>query len=186
MLYWAERRGAPEPLMLKLEAGSEPDLLEASILWRGIKIVVQLLGSTRGSSSTSYPPGTVTEAWVDCDWAEAQFVVDAACDFAVGKPLEAFLDAMDEEWETLRSERSSRRESGSLPLEKETCAESPAQGFAEWLINRPPLIRMGVGTKGLSWDHPVSKAEKRDLLVLQLFVQQEMAEERQNRRRGGM
>lgn len=86
------------------------------------------------------------------------------------------------ECEPLPSERASRRLSGS-PMERESSTESPARGFAEWLINRPPLIRMGVGTEGLSWDHPVSKAEKRDLLVLQLFAEQEMAEAAEEQQR---
>jgi len=44
--------------------------------------------------------------------------------------------------------------------------------FANWLAERPPLWRFDHATRGLGWDFPLAKAEKRELLLLQLFAEE--------------
>eukprot|EP00929_Paragymnodinium_shiwhaense_P042002 TRINITY_DN21811_c0_g1_i1.p1 TRINITY_DN21811_c0_g1~~TRINITY_DN21811_c0_g1_i1.p1 ORF type:complete len:358 (-),score=64.19 TRINITY_DN21811_c0_g1_i1:13-1086(-) len=49
------------------------------------------------------------------------------------------------------------------------------EGFVEWLLNRPPLLRMGAA-EGTGWDFPMSRSEKQELLVLNLTTEPETRE----------
>jgi len=48
-----------------------------------------------------------------------------------------------------------------------------ARSFARWLDDRPPLLRFQNAARGMAWDYPPSKTEKHELLLLQLFAQEE-------------
>jgi len=51
-------------------------------------------------------------------------------------------------------------------------AEPRDDSFADWLWERPPLWRFDHASRGLAWDFPASKAEKREYLLLQLFAEE--------------
>jgi hypothetical protein len=73
--------------------------------------------------------------------------------------------------------RSARSEEGCRQPENHSdtsfaSSSSEGNGFAEWLAERPPLFRFEHGARGLAWDCPTSKAEKRELLLLQLFAEE--------------
>merc|ERR1719215_2447109 len=55
------------------------------------------------------------------------------------------------------------------PLSKQSA------GFVEWLRWRPPFLRFEGKSKGLAWDYPLAKSEKRELLLLvMLGVEKEL------------
>lgn len=72
---------------------------------------------------------------------------------------------------------SSTRSCTEVGLRPPEGHEAQDDGFREWLSQRPPLWRFDAGSRGLAWDFPPSKAEKRELLLLQLFAEEG---ERQN------
>lgn len=94
---------------------------------------------------------------------------------------------------------SSQRSSTTLPQhrvsspcesfrgsEHELASECEVSGdgdndFACWLMDRPPLWRFEHDSQGLAWDFPLSKSEKKELLLLQLF-----AEERERKAKAQM
>jgi len=47
-----------------------------------------------------------------------------------------------------------------------------ADSFMKWLSGRPPLLRFEHASVGMSWDFPLTRAEKHELLLLQLFSQE--------------
>eukprot|EP00929_Paragymnodinium_shiwhaense_P121780 TRINITY_DN94159_c0_g1_i1.p1 TRINITY_DN94159_c0_g1~~TRINITY_DN94159_c0_g1_i1.p1 ORF type:complete len:492 (-),score=97.22 TRINITY_DN94159_c0_g1_i1:190-1665(-) len=49
---------------------------------------------------------------------------------------------------------------------------SRSESFACWLETRQPLWRFDGGSAGLGWDHPTSKAEKRELLLLNIMAEE--------------
>lgn len=49
---------------------------------------------------------------------------------------------------------------------------SAGDSFRMWLRSRPPLLRFQAASRGLAWDFPPSRAEKHELLLLQLFSQE--------------
>lgn len=70
----------------------------------------------------------------------------------------------------------------SLGDSEDTSASSECEDdndFAGWLRDRPPLWRFEHASQGLAWDYPPTKAEKHELLLLQLFAEER---ERQARR----
>lgn len=80
----------------------------------------------------------------------------------------------------LRAERDSSLSSGGEPsTSRSEGAEhdgDPARGaqgsFGSWLSERPPLWRFDNMAAGMGWDFPLTKAEKRELLLLQLFAEE--------------
>jgi hypothetical protein len=49
---------------------------------------------------------------------------------------------------------------------------SAGESFRRWLTSRPPLLRFQSAARGLAWDYPLSRVEKHELLLLQLFSQE--------------
>jgi len=65
--------------------------------------------------------------------------------------------------------------SACSPLSCLDDADEPSS-FAEWLDERPPLLRFDHYAKGLAWDYPPTKVEKRELLMLHLLAEEEERE----------
>lgn len=57
---------------------------------------------------------------------------------------------------------------GTCHEQRDTAGDS----FRMWLGSRPPLLRFQHASRGLAWDHPPTKAEKHEILLLQLFSQE--------------
>eukprot|EP00418_Pyrodinium_bahamense_P041810 CAMPEP_0179198002 /NCGR_PEP_ID=MMETSP0796-20121207/98473_1 /TAXON_ID=73915 /ORGANISM="Pyrodinium bahamense, Strain pbaha01" /LENGTH=494 /DNA_ID=CAMNT_0020902435 /DNA_START=23 /DNA_END=1505 /DNA_ORIENTATION=+ len=73
---------------------------------------------------------------------------------------------------SLASLGSSSTRSGSDVAVLASEGEASGDSFADWLSERPPLWRFDHASRGLAWDSPPSKAEKRELLLLQLFAEE--------------
>jgi len=58
---------------------------------------------------------------------------------------------------------------GTMPLSAE------ADDFLHWLQKRPPLHRFDLASAGLGWEYPLTKNEKRELLLLQVAAGEEEA-----------
>jgi len=72
----------------------------------------------------------------------------------------------------------SRSSDSAADSEDETTVEqSLGDAWAKWCMERPPLLRFQHASKDLAWEFPLSKAEKQELLLLQVCAQEE-----QNRR----
>jgi len=54
-----------------------------------------------------------------------------------------------------------------------------ASSFADWCRARPPLLRFQHASRGMGWDFPLSKAEKHEMLLLQIFAQEAERRERE-------
>lgn len=63
-------------------------------------------------------------------------------------------------------------ERAALTSRRSTMDSSTGGSFAAWLDTRPPLLRFDKAAGGLAWDFPLAKAEKHELLLLQLFAQE--------------
>jgi len=169
---------------------------QVRILWRGVAVEILL---ESGVDAFAYPAAAgeaaaaeaalnavLAGARTDCRWQEARLSVAAAAERALGRPLEAFLDAMHDMWcelspggeiltprpgactvaspsETLLSRSTSQGDRDE--------DESLGPSFGEFLAERPPLWRFDNFSRGLAWDFPPSKAEKRELLLLQLLAE---------------
>ena len=81
---------------------------QVRILWRGVAVEILLEG---GVDPCAYPAAAgeaataeaalsavLAGARTDCRWQEARLSVAAAAERALGRPLEAFLDAMHDMW----------------------------------------------------------------------------------------
>ncbi|CAE8609869.1 unnamed protein product, partial [Polarella glacialis] len=140
-------------------------------------------------------------ASTDCCWGRACQGVQAASHAAAGKPLEVFLDSLRKAWDCDASPASIAGASSSLPghssaagcdrdsmmddgddddeeleeeeLEDDFGEESEDMGsFEEWLADRPPLFRFEGKAGGLAWEFPLSRIEKKELLLLQLLAEE--------------
>lgn len=180
---------------------------EASVIWRGVEITLDLaLTSPLGSSpqaGQSVEDIVVCGAQTTCNWDVAQRSVVSASRDAGWSPLETFLDCLLEKWlededapqemnsgESLRFGKKADETNDALgesPPENKTpdssCASSRrgstvpqgglAESFSEFLADRPPLWRFQHCSRGLAWEYPPSKAEKHELLLLQMMAQEE-------------
>lgn len=61
---------------------------------------------------------------------------------------------------------------GEPKRESRGSVETKGSSFTSFLASRPPLLRFQHASRGLAWDHPPTKAEKHELLLLQLFSQE--------------
>jgi hypothetical protein len=57
--------------------------------------------------------------------------------------------------------------------ETEASESEASPTFEQWLASRTPLHRFEHASRGLAWDYPPSKVEKRELLVLHLVADEE-------------
>merc|ERR1719482_642650 len=92
-----------------------------------------------------------------------------------------------------RSRGSSSEGSSSRSRSSSRCAsvidaslEEPAEptSFGEWLEMKEPLYRFDQCAGGLAWDHPLSKDEKRELLLLNVCSGEREARKEINRLKG--
>lgn len=154
-------------------------VFEASFLLDGIEIrarvavpdVTDMVAAGNGAADLF-----LVEAWTKCKWIVAGRSVTAASKAKAGRPLEEFLDfvfqAMHKESE--ESDASWEYESSLEEVDNESgreCTVGAAESFAAWCRERPPLLRFQHCSRGLAWDHPLSKVEKHELLILQIFSQ---------------
>lgn len=167
---------------------------QVRILWRGVAVEILLEG---GVDAGAYPAATgeavaaeaaasavLAGARTDCRWHEARLSVASAAERALGRHPEAFLDALHDMWCELTPGGeilTPRPGAFTVASPSETVLsrstedgdddESLGPSFGEFLAERPPLWRFDNFSRGLAWDYPQSKAEKRELLLLQLLAE---------------
>lgn len=167
---------------------------QVRILWRGVAVEILLEG---GVDACAYPAAAgeaaaaeaavtavLAGARTDCRWHEARLSVASAAERALGRPPEAFLDAMHDMWCELtpggeiltpRPGACTVASPSETVLSRSTGDgdddESLEPSFGEFLEEKPPLWRFDNFSRGLAWDFPQSKAEKRELLLLQLLAE---------------
>mmetsp|Transcript_115642 Transcript_115642/g.247133 ORF Transcript_115642/g.247133 Transcript_115642/m.247133 type:complete len:582 (+) Transcript_115642:99-1844(+) len=78
------------------------------------------------------------------------------------------------------SQCESLGDSADTSTEEEAEEAEGVNDFAGWLLERPPLWRFEHASQGLAWDFPPSKAEKHELLLLQLFAEERERQARQD------
>ncbi|CAE8679148.1 unnamed protein product, partial [Polarella glacialis] len=82
---------------------------------------------------------------------------------AAGCDRDSMMDDGDDDDEELEEEE----------LEDDFGEESEDMGsFEEWLADRPPLFRFEGKAGGLAWEFPLSRIEKKELLLLQLLAEE--------------
>jgi hypothetical protein len=59
--------------------------------------------------------------------------------------------------------------------ETEEDDESLTASFARWLAEKHPLFRFEHAARGMAWDYPLAKAEKKELLILHFSVAEQQA-----------
>jgi len=169
---------------------------QVRILWRGIAVELLMEG---GVDACAFPAAAgeaaaaeaamgavLAGARTDCRWQEARLSVASAAERALRRPPEVFLDALHDMWCELSpggdmltprpgactvaspSETALSRSTSQGDGDEE---ESLGPSFGEFLAERPPLWRFDNFSRGLAWDFPPSKAEKRELLMLQLLAE---------------
>lgn len=167
---------------------------QVRILWRGIAVEILLEGgvdagahpAAAGEAAAAEPAVTavLAGARTDCRWHEARLGVASAAERALGRSPEAFLDALHDMWCELTpggEMLTPRPGACTLASPSETVLsrstgeedddESLEPSFGEFLEEKPPLWRFDNFSRGLAWDFPQSKAEKRELLLLQLLAE---------------
>jgi len=189
---------APTPS--NVEQGAEVEHLavawQVRILWRGIAVELLLEGGVdagafpalagEAAATEAATSAVLSGARTDCRWHEARLGVATAAERALGRPPEAFLDALHDIWCELSpggEMLTPRPGAGRVASPSETVlSRSSSQGegdddeslgpsFGEFLAERPPLWRFDNYSQGLAWDYPPSKAEKRELLLVQLLAE---------------
>lgn len=83
------------------------------------------------------------------------------------------------------AENSSEDESPRSPRPAEPDPRTPQRGapnrrsvVGQWILEREPLWRCEHASVGLGWDYPLSKAEKKELLLLTFAAEEERLERR--------
>jgi len=168
-------------------------LMQAAVVVDGVEVLVTVSASgpfdvvSRGIGMVSM---TAMGAETRCRWDAAEQRVLSAARFAAGRPLEEMLGAL---CRAFRGEAEAAhlgaltptppRHAASTPPGTETPSSGASSGcraegecdegsFAAWLEERPPLLRFDRASRGMAWDFPLAKAEKHELLLLQLFAQE--------------
>jgi len=136
--------------------------------------------SREGAESPSKSRKAVTEA-------EAEAVSDAAL-LAAEAPAETTEVAEvaeepskpDEKPSTLRhsiaGEGCPAKRRTSFATRSSIAGFTPPNCFAEWLDSRPAMLRLGTAA-GMGWEFPLSRTEKRELLVLNLAAENRVQSE---------
>lgn len=164
--------------------------LEAAFVFDGVEVLARLAVLEQEARAL------VLGAESRCRWPLVQRAVASAASLTTGRPLEELLEALAKGFgleqppsprggEASPARRSSTEEDGSsLPgtprsradidggLGVSTSAPGLAASFADWCRSRPPLLRFQHASTGMGWDFPLSKAEKHELLLLQVFSQE--------------
>jgi len=104
------------------------------------------------------PPLTVSQKQLPCGGAGGALERKSTQFFKM-------TDDDEEEDQSVASASRSRRQSWTSRPQLSARASS----FADWLLWRRPFLRFEGHSKGLAWDFPLAKTEKRELLLLVMF-----------------
>jgi len=170
-----------------------PRRLEVALIWLGVEVRLQLTGFPSFSAGTELEFNTVVAASTECCMGGINTLVERAARASLGGPVEAFLDSLAEAWgirtcstlqalapgtppRSLQGEVDSEDEEEAADTfdsyeDEDSCYDNMAS-FEAWLSDRPPLFRFEQAAKGLAWDFPLSRQEKKELLIQQLFAEE--------------
>lgn len=168
--------------------------MEASMIWFGVLVRLQVQPSQANRFKSRLL--NFVSASSDCQWEHAQSAISTAAAISVGQRLEVFLDELMQAWNKSMNSQQKIVEAEdiqqSAPLTHPTQEESGdfenledyddgefeyLGSFEEWLASRPPLFRFDQASRGLAWDYPPSRQEKKELLLLQLFAEERERQE---------
>jgi len=175
---FARPRVTCEPREVPRASEESPQLMEVKLLLHGVEVCVQM-------SASANRIAIVDGATTVCRWAFIARGVSEAAMQAKGEALEVFLDHLLEAWELSTrkaspgapQDLSESEEEDNEDVEEEEYADeeeenTAVRSFEDWLFERPPLFRFDQAAKGLAWDFPPSRSEKKELLLLQLFAEE--------------
>jgi len=185
------------PVVQPVTEGNDAIVHEVCIIFYGVELLLKIVAQSKGGLLGASE--TVTSAYTRCRWSFLNRCLAAASLAAEGGPIEDFLNALLLQWSRNEGQRNdvyslastetaTAAHSGYVDALQTDASEqdssyfdrSPGSdalsesvaSFNDWLGARPPLWRFDHAGKGLAWDFPPSKAEKRELLLLQLFAEE--------------